>query len=92
MTVIHTPFGFDHPISDICSLKKESKDKIIFTAIHAVDEHPLTYTFSRDRISDDEYIQIEDQVYKYEEILENPDRIFALIKEDALKESIDQLP
>ena len=91
MTVIHACFGFEVPVSEI-SLKREKDNEIVFKVTHTITEQALTIRFAKELINDAQYIQIEDQVYTYEKILENPERIYTLIQQDILNDSIKALP
>lgn len=91
MTIIHASFGFEVPVSTV-SLKREKENEIVFSVTHTVTEQTLTIRFAKDLITDDQYIQIEDQVYRYEEILKNPERIYTLIQQDLLRDAIEELP
>lgn len=66
-------------------------DYVIF-GIKNDHDYNILYTNSNFYPKDSQYIRINNTVYNIQEIMENPDRIYSLMQQDLLKDSIDNLP
>lgn len=54
--------------------------------------HVLYHSNTSDPSNNYKYIVIDDTVFNAKEIVENPDRIYTLMQQDLLKDSIEALP
>lgn len=73
------------------TLFKDGSDCVIF-GIKYDHDYNILYTNSNFYLKDFQYIRINNTVYNIQEIIENPDRIYSLMQQDILKDSIDNLP
>lgn len=73
------------------SLFKDGSDCVIFS-IKNDHDYNILYTDSNFYPKDSQYIHINNTVYNIQEIMDNPDRIYSLMQQDILKDSIDNLP
>ena len=74
------------------TLYNDGFDYVSFKIKSNVGNRNILYTNSNFYSKDSQYIRINDTVFKLQEIIENPDRIYSLIQQDILKDSIDNLP
>ena len=73
------------------ALFRDGSDCVIFS-IKNDHDYNILYTNSNFYPKDSQYIHINKTVYNIQEIMENPDRIYSLMQQDILKDSIDNLP
>ena len=73
------------------ALFRDGSDRVIF-GIKNDHDYNIPYTNLNFYLKDSQYIRINDTVYNIQEIMENPDRIYSLMQQDILKDSIDNLP
>lgn len=72
--------------------KNEKGDCVLFKIKSKSGTHHVLFSNIPDLLPEVQYIQISDQVYNLQEIMDNPDRIYSLMQQDILKNSIDNLP
>ena len=73
------------------SLFGDGSDCVIFS-IKNIHDYNILYTNSNFYPENSQYIHINNTVYNIQEIMENPDRIYSLMQQDILKDSVDNLP
>ena len=74
--------------------KNERGDCVLFKIKSDAGSHHVLYS-NMSNLSEYlqlQYIQINDKEYNLQEIMDNPDRIYSLMQQDILKDSIDNLP
>lgn len=74
--------------------KNEKGDCVLFKIKSNTGTHHVIYSNKSDvsEYRQLQFIRINDKEYNLQEIMENPDRIYSLMQQDILKDSIDNLP
>ena len=73
------------------ALFRDGSDCVIF-GIKNDHDYNILYTNSNFYPENTQYIHINKKVFDIKDIMENPDRIYSLMQQDILKDSIDNLP
>lgn len=73
------------------ALFKDGSDCVIF-GIKSDHDYNILYTNSNFYPENTQYIHINKTVFDIKEIMENPDRIYSLMQQELLRDSIDNLP
>ena len=69
-----------------------SMDNGVYFYYHTQHDNVAWELFSNTPEHDNHFIQIEENTYQSKEILKNPERIFALMQQDSINDSLDKLP
>lgn len=70
---------------------RDGSDCVIF-GIKYDHDYNILYTNSNFYPENTQYIHINKTVFDIKDIIENPDRIYSLMQQDLLRDSIDNLP
>jgi hypothetical protein len=73
------------------ALFRDGSDCVIF-GIKSDHNYNILYTNSKFYPENTQYIHINKTVFNIKEIMENPDRIYSLMQQELLRDSIDNLP
>lgn len=94
MIIVHQGFGYEHTVIELLSIEVKVKTavKFIVKIQNVAGLFSIALTFSNNYPSEKQFIQINDRVFKFQEIMENPYRIYTLMQQDLLQDSIDNLP
>ena len=71
---------------------KDGSTCVIFKITSDIGNRNILYTNSNFYSKDSQYIHINKTVFNIQEIIENPDRIYSLMQQDLLRDSIESLP
>lgn len=99
MITMYYPLANDNQISVkvhelYSAYKNERGDCVLFKIKSVSGTHHVIYSNKSDVAEYNymQYIQINDTRYNLQEIMENPERIYALMQQDLLQDSIEKLP
>ena len=91
MITIHHGAGYKHTVIELLCLNVKSTVKFTVKAKECTFV-TMVITFSRNQLSENQFIQINDRVFKFQQIMDNPERIYLLMQQDLLQDSIEKLP
>lgn len=91
MIIVHHGAGYKHTVIELSNLQVKSTVKFTVKAKECTFV-TMVLTFSNNYPSEKQFIQINDRVFKFQQIMENPYRIYTLMQQDLLQDSIDNLP
>lgn len=72
--------------------KNEKGDCVLFKIKSKSGIHHVLFSNIPYLLKESQYIQINKTVFNIKEIMENPDRIYSLMQQELLRDSIDNLP
>lgn len=91
MIIVHHGAGYKHTIIELSNLQVKSTVKFTVKAKECTFV-TMVITFSKNYPDENQFIQINDRVFKFQQIMENPERIYLLMQQDLLQDSIEKLP
>ena len=91
MITIHHGAGYKHTVIELLNLQVKSTVKFTVKVKECMFM-TMVITFSRNQLNENQFIQINNRVFKFQQIMDNPDRIYSLMQQDLLRDSIDNLP